>query len=452
MTKKISSRLKSSHFKYLAKQIIRGGLDAVNPRTLTLDQIKCKADILTVQGTAFDLTEYKNIHVIGAGKGAAAQYLGIKKILGERIHGGIIVLPEPHSLTDNRVRCITGNHPVPDLKSFRAGKTVIDYINDRVSPEDLVLVLISGGASSLLAYPRPEIEIKDKATLIRGLMNSSASIKEINCVRKHLSALKGGRLAELIFPAKIITLILSDIVCSPLEDIGSGPTIGDTTTFSQAYHIIHKYQLKKYLNARLKDYWSRGLANHIPETPSPGSKRLSQNHHFLIGDNLVFLLAAKNSAEKMGIRTRILTSGDRGEARAIAKMVAAILEEIIHFQRPFKSPVLLLAGGELTVSLKGKGKGGRNQEFVLQILSELRNIKKPFFVLSMGTDGIDGPTDAAGAWIDESTIRKVKKNQLDIETHLETNDSYSFFKRINQLLKTGPTGTNVMDFRMFYIP
>lgn len=452
MTKKRSSPQKSRIFKHIAREIIRDGLNAVDPRTLILDQINYRPHSLTIQGKIFNLSQYKNIHIIGAGKAAFGQYRGLKKVLGKQIHGGLLILPEICSQTDSRIRCMAANHPIPGRESFRAGKAVIDYIHNRVTPEDLVLTLISGGASSLLAYPGTGIEKNDKTTLIRALINSPASIREINCVRKHLSSLKGGRLAEMIYPAKVISLILSDIVNSPLEDIGSGPTIGDATTFSQACHIIQRHRLSQYVNPRLKSYLSRGMAGKIPETVSPGIKKFSQNHHFLTGDINTLLMAAKESAEKRGIKCHVLTSGDHGEAREIAKMISAIIKEIIRRQQPFNPPVLLLAGGELTVSLRGKGQGGRNQEFVLQMLNDMQKVTGPFFVLSMGTDGTDGPTDAAGAWIDHNTMKKVKKHQLDIESHLDSNDSYSFFKQINQLLITGPTGTNVMDFRMFYIP
>jgi glycerate 2-kinase len=451
MTKKRSSRQKSGKFNRIAREIIRDGLNAVDPIILIRDQIRYEPDTLTVKGTTFDLSVYRHIHLIGAGKASYNQYKGIKRLLGKRLFGGVIVSPDTCSPSGRRVRCMNGNHPVPGPDSYQAGKAVIDYINSRVSPEDLVLALISGGASSLLAYPGAEIKKNDKSKLIRALINSPANISEINCVRKHLSSLKGGRMAELIHPAKVISLILSDIIDSPLEDIGSGLTVGDTTTFSQALDIIRKYRLNNDLTPALNQYFIKGKAGHIPETPSPESKKLAGNHHVVMGDMGTFLMAARESAEKHGIETRVLTSGDQGEARETARKYASIMKEALALKHRVKPPVILLAGGELTVSLKGPGKGGRNQEFVLQMLHELRRFERPFFALSMGTDGIDGPTDAAGAWIDHNTMKKVRKHQLDIKTYLDNNDSYSFFKQINQLLITGPTGTNVMDFRMFYI-
>lgn len=452
MTRKRSSRPKFSDFTFLPGQVVRDALAAVNPRTLTRNQLSVRGDILTIQGTRFNLRHFRNLHVLGAGKAVEGQYQGVKETLGPRISGGILIVPEDSTLTDDRVTIMPGNHPVPLQKSLRAGKAVIDYIREKVAPDDLVITLISGGASSLMACPVPGIEMKDKRRLIQGLIKSAATIEEINCVRKHLSALKGGRLAELASPAKIITLVLSDIIRSPLQDIGSGPTVGDDTTFSQAWNIIHRHLPKKEINPAIKKYFFRGMDRRVPETPLPGSKKLSRNHHFLLGDNRNLLQAAQNTAEKLGIRTRILTASDRGEAREAAKIMASVMEEIMTHRRPLTPPVLLLCGGELTVSLKGRGKGGRNQEFMLQLLHELRHVEKPFFAQSIGTDGIDGPTDAAGAWIDHHTMKKVNKQGLDIQLYLEKNDSHSFFKKINQLVITGPTGTNVMDLRMFYIP
>ncbi len=441
-----------SDFKILGNHILKEGLGAVDPAKLIQEQIKFKNNRLIIQGKRFNLKEYEKIHIIGAGKGVSFLHKGLKKILNKNINGGIIISPEYQAFSDNKIKCYPGNHPIPDKQNFHAGQAVIRYVKNKVSENDLVFVLITGGASALLSYPRPEISFKGKIKLTQKLITSSANIREINCVRKHISAFKGGRLAELIFPAKIISLILSDIIDSPLEDIGSGPSIGDSTSFFDAYAILQKYNLINTLGPELKNYFLKGRKGRIKDTPLPELDKFKNNHHFLLGDNGVFLKAAKLSAEKRGIKTHILTSRDKGDATEIAKLYASIMMEIFKNGQPFKPPVLLISGGESTVTLRGKGKGGRNQEFVLQMLKELQHMEHPFYVLSMGTDGIDGPTDAAGAWITEKTIKKTKKQKLDIDMHLNNNNSYAFFKSLNQLLTTGPTRTNVMDFRMFYIP
>jgi glycerate 2-kinase len=452
MIKKTSPPPKSGNFITQANQIIRQTLKSVEPAHLVQTQIRIKSNQLIIKEKKFDLNRVDKIHVIGAGKAVSNLYLGIKKKFGPRIHGGIIISPNTGKVPDENVEFLAGNHPVPGKKSFNAGRRVVKYLSTRVGPDDLLLVLITGGASSMMCYPWPGLEPNDIIQLNKKLIASGASIREINCIRKHLSGLKGGRLAERVYPAHIITLILSDIIGSPLEDIGSGPSIGDSTTFDDAYAILEKYKLMRPLSPGLRDHFKKGRKNQIPETPSPGNSAFKNNLHFLLGDNSIFLRTARQYAESLGIKSIILTSRDRGEAREGARIFAAIMEEIVYQKQPFKPPVLILSGGELTVTLKGKGKGGRNQEFVLQMLKELKDIPNPFFVLSMGTDGIDGPTDAAGAWIDEKTMKNAKKYNLDINEYLKNNDSYAFFNRINRLVKTGPTNTNVMDFRMFYIP
>lgn len=452
MIKKILHHQKSSNFINQADRIIRKALKSVDPGQLALNQIEVREDCLFIAGQQFDLQACKKIHVIGAGKGVKNLYLGIKKKLGRRISGGIIISPETDLISREKVHFYTGNHPIPGKKSFQAGNRVIKYLSASVGSKDLVLVLITGGASSMMCHPWTGLDPNDIIDINKKLVASPATIQEINCIRKHLSGLKGGRLAERVYPARVITFILSDIIDSPLEDIGSGPSVGDSTTFDDARKILEKYRLIDSLSPGLLNHFKRGWANQIPETPFPQNAAFKNNRHFLLGDNSILLETARQTAEHLGIKTIILTSRDRGEASEAAKFYGSILKEIIKRQRPFRSPVLLLSGGELTVALKGKGKGGRNQEFVLQMLEELKNIQDSYFVLSMGTDGIDGPTDAAGAWIDQDTMKKVKKQRLDIETFLENNDSYSFFKQINQMVKTGSTGTNVMDFRMFHIP
>lgn len=431
-------------------EIIRHSLNSVDPYNLVVNNIMLKKNLLYIMGKRFDLNKFNKIHVLGAGKGATYLFKGLRTILGERICGGVIISLKEHSFSDNKVTFCVGSHPIADKKSLNAGKALIEYIK-KIDKDDLVFFLITGGASAMLAHPISGIKFEDKVKINKLLFYSGADINEINCLRKHLSSLKGGRLAELIYPTKIISIIISDIVDSPLENIGSGPSIGDSTTFLSAINILHKYKIFSKLEPRVKKFFIDGEENKIPDTPSPDLKKFSKNNHFILGDNLLLLKSVKEYAKKKGIKTEILTSRDKGEASIASRFYASIIKEIIYSKNPFTLPVLLLSGGELTVTLKGKGKGGRNQEFVLSLLDELKNINHPFFILSMGTDGIDGPTDAAGAWIDEKTIKKVKILNLNIGQYLQNNDSYHFFEKIAQLIKIGATGTNVMDLRMFYL-
>ncbi|NIM13909.1 MAG: DUF4147 domain-containing protein, partial [Candidatus Aminicenantes bacterium] len=396
----------------------------------------------------FDLDRFDKVHVVGVGKGTPFLFEGLDNVLGSRIDGGVIVSLEDHAFSHDRVKFYAGSHPLPDQRSLDAGKAVTRYIENNVRNRDLVFFLITGGASALMVQPAPGIELEDKIEINKLLLACGAEINEINCVRKHMSALKGGKLARLVYPARLVSLILSDIVGSPLGAIGSGPSIYDSTPVSQAFAVLQKYKLIEKLPPAVRDFFQRAS--------SPVDIDLSKNVHFLLGDNRVALEAARSCAQGMGIHAHIITSRDKGEASEAAKIYAAIVKEIIYTKTPFKPPVLLLSGGELTVTLavppgKKTGKGGRNQAFVLHMLKELKEITHPFCLASLGTDGLDGPTDAAGAWIDRETKSKVRQLGLDMDDYLECHDSYHFFQKIDQHIKTGPTRTNVMDLRMFYI-
>lgn len=451
MGKMISPSPGSVDILTVAPRIIHHALAAVAPDSLIGDQLCLKGDTLIIKEQAFDLERGENIHAIGAGKGAAGLYKSLDKLLGRRISGGVIVSSSAQAFFDARVRFMPAAHPLPDETSLEAGLSVKDYVNRNVKPGDLVFVLITGGASAQLVLPAGGITLEDKIAVNRELLRCGADINEINCVRKHLSALKGGRLAELIGPAVVITLIISDIIGSPLENIGSGPSVGDSTTFVDARRILHKYGLILRLPPTVKTHIERGIKGEIPETPSPDSLMFSRNHHFVLGDNQRLLASAADEAEKFGIIPHILTGSDSGEASAYAEKIAVLVKECASAGKPCRAPVLLLSGGELTVTVKGRGRGGRNQEFVLHMLRELRDFPHPYYIASVGTDGIDGSSDAAGAWIDHHTLPKAAKQHLDIDAYLENNDSHHFFQKLDQLIKTGPTGTNVMDLRLVYI-
>lgn len=443
---------KSVDFKAAVSRLLKDALNSVDPDNLVLNCISLRGNILTIKNTNYELSGFNKIHVLGVGKGATYLYFGLKKILHERIWGGMIISIEENGFSDKRVKFYPGSHPLPDGKSLSAGRQIAEYAETQIGSDDLVFFLITGGASALMVLPHPELRFADNTEINKLLLSSGAQITDINCVRKHISAIKGGRLAELIYPAKIISLILSDVIDSPLEDIGSGPSIGDSTSYLSAKNILHKFKIWEKCSPQIQDFFARGTAGKIPDTPSPASEKLKKNDHFIIGDNFIALNAAKISAEKMGIPVVILTSSDCGEAGEAAKIYSAIIKEIIASGNPFTKPILLLSGGELTVTIRNSaGKGGRNQEFILHMLKELQDFKHPFYAISIGTDGIDGPTDAAGAWIDEKTGSKVQKAGIEINNYLSNNDSYNFFKKIGQLVITGPTHTNVMDLRMFFI-
>lgn len=451
MTSGKSPFRKSDNLRIIAERIVAETLRAADPGRLIRDQVALAGNRVSVQGRAFPLRPVRRIHVLGAGKAAPFLYGGLREVLDDRIFGGVIASIPQHGFTEKRVSFAAGTHPIPDRKSVSAARRIIAYIAREVREPDLVFFLLGGGASALIALPLAPATLADKISLTQNLMMAGATIGEINCVRKHLSAVKGGRLAALIRPAKTVSLILSDIVGSPLDQIGSGPTVADPSTFAQAHAVLEKYRLLGRLRPRLREFLEPGPSTMRFETPKPGSPELSRSYPFLVGDNRLVLQKATELARLQGLRPRILNTGDEGEASTAARIYAGIIKKEILCRSAGTASPLLLSGGEFTVTVRGKGKGGRNQEFILALLGELREIRHPFHVLSVGTDGIDGPTDAAGAWIDEQSASRAQRLGLDIDDHLARNDSYHFFRKMNQLIVTGPTRTNVMDLRMFFI-
>jgi len=446
MSKKRLQSRKSLNFFINA---IKKGINNVKPYNLILNNLKIDKNLLYIKNKVYDLKDYEKIHLISVGKGAVSFYKGLKKIFKDKNYYALIVSYESEYFEDKNMQFLPASHPIPDKNSLKAGLRVIEYAKNNINKNDLVIFAISGGASSMLVAPQKGLLLEDKIIVNRLLLSSGADINEINSIRKHLSAIKGGRFAELVYPAKLISLILSDIIESPLENIGSGPSIGDSSTFKDVKRIINKYNLFQKLPENVKLF----INNSSRETLPPNSKKFKKNEHFLLGDNFILLDYLKNYFKSKGLKSYILTSRDMGEAKEVAKLYSGIIKEIISTNNPFKRPVVLLTGGEITVTLKNKsGKGGRNQEIVMRILEEMKAIKDKYLVLSIGTDGLDGPTDAAGAYIDEKTINKIKRLDLKISKYSKTNNSYLFFEKINQLIKLGPTGTNVMDIRLFYLP
>ena len=315
---------------------------------------------------------------------------------------------------------------------------------------DLVICLISGGGSALLAAPADGITLEDKQEVTRLLLACGATIHEINAVRKHLSLVKGGGLARLAQPATVVSLILSDVVGDNLDVIASGPTVPDSSTFHQAAEVLYRYEIWHQIPPRVRERVQKGMAGEVEETPKPQEPFFERCHWELMGSNLQALLAARQEAERQGYSSLILSAGVEGETREVAKVHAAMAREALRSDNPLAPPACLLSGGETTVTLRGKGRGGRNQEFVLASAIALEGVEG-VVVLSGGTDGTDGPTDAAGAIADGQTIARARTVGLDPEDHLHRNDSYPFFEALGDLLITGPTRTNVMDVRIVLV-
>lgn len=380
---------------------------------------------------------YDRVQVVGAGKASRGMAQALARLLGRRLSGGHVNVPDGNDAPVRHVTLQASSHPVPDARGEEGARRILE-IAQSAGPSDLLLCVISGGASALLPSPSPPLTLEQKQEITRKLLASGATIHELNTVRKHLSGMKGGQLAAAAAPATLVTLILSDVTGDDLATIGSGPTVPDPSTVEDARRILDRYGIPEPPGA-------------LHETPKPGDPVFSRVQNLVIGSNRLALDAAARRAKELGYRTLLLSSFIEGETREVAKVHAAIAKEILANGRPLHRPACILSGGETTVTIRGSGKGGRNQEFVLAAALALEGFT-PAVIFSGGTDGIDGPTDAAGAYVDSSTLTRARGLHLDPQKYLDDNDSYHFFEPLGALIKTGPTGTNVMDVRILLLP
>ena len=418
-----------------ALAIFRSALDAADPARAVRHHVCLDKNTLVVGASSparYDIANFERIWIAGAGKASLAMAAALEHLLGDRIAGGCISVPDGGASrlkrieVSKRIQVMTGAHPFPDGRSVAAGREVA-RIASACGRRDLFLCVISGGASALLALPAPRVTLATKKRVTRLLQARGATIHELNAVRKHLSAIKGGHLARLAYPATTIALILSDVIGDNLDAIGSGPTVPDPTTCADAENVRERYGLP---------------ALPFTETPKPGDAVFRRVRNLIVGSNRQSIEAARTKAVELGYRTIVLSTTIDGETRDIARMHAAIAREMVSAGG---RGVCFLSGGETTVTLRGKGLGGRNQEFVLAALQALEGARG-VTIFSAGTDGRDGPTDAAGAVAESSP-----KLPADTRQFLDENNSYRFFEREGGLIKTGPTGTNVMDVRILLI-
>jgi hydroxypyruvate reductase len=433
-----------------AKAIFRAALEASSAGNAVERHVRLsgRGRILRIGSLSLKLNEFDRIFVVGAGKAGASMAAALERILGpENISGGLINVKHGHTRpAPKAVRLHECGHPLPDQPGLDGAHRIEDLLRE-LNARDLLFVLISGGASALLPAPASPLTLADKQQTTDLLLRAGADIFELNAVRKHLSALKGGQLAALAYPATVVSLLLSDVIGDPLDVIGSGPTAPDSSTFEEALRVLAKYGLSKRVPAAVFARLEQGADGRLPETPKPGDAIFSNVTNFVIGSNRLALDAAAQAARSLGYRTLILSSTMQGETREVARVYAEILREIVSSGHPLKRPACLLSGGETTVTVRGKGKGGRNQEFALAAALSLSGIPD-IAVLSAGTDGTDGPTDAAGALADGETVSRAVKLGLLPADHLMNNDAYPFFEALGDLVKTGSTGTNVMDLHI----
>ncbi len=432
-----------------AISIFQAGLAAVEPGAAISRFCRLDGDVLFVDGVAYDLRQYKNIVVLGAGKAGAAMAKPLESMLEDYPVEGVITVKDGHLEELERIRIQEASHPVPDSRGL-AGARDIYRLAMRAGRETLVICLLSGGGSALMPLPVNGVSLEDKQQTTRVLLSCGATIHEINSVRKHLSVIKGGGLARAVYPATLITLILSDVVGDDLDAIASGPCVPDSTTFADCMAIFTRYAIEKKIPVSVYDHIRAGMVGKVSETPKAEQEFFAENRNIIIGRNFDALTRAKEKAEELGYETLLLSSVMEGETREVAACHMAVAREIGLSGNPVRKPACLLSGGETTVTIRGSGKGGRNQEFVLAAALHMEGLEK-IVVLSGGTDGTDGPTDAAGAVADETTIARAGSLGMDPRKFLENNDSYHFFDNLENLFKTGPTNTNVMDLRIILL-
>ena len=410
-----------------ASTIFRAAVRAADPRQAVLAHVKIDGPALLVGNRRYRLADFDRIRVIGAGKASGRMAQALERLLEKRITGGWINVPAGSALHLRRIVLHEAGHPIPDQRGVEGARRIAEIASDS-SRRDLLICVISGGASALMPLPAPGVTLARKKEITRRLLASGANIHEINTVRKHMSAIKGGHLTALAHPATVIALILSDVIGDDLSAIGSGPTAPDSTTCADATRVLTRYGIP---------------LPPLTETP----KGPSRAHNLIVGSNRQSIDAAARKARELGYRPVILSTTIDGETRDIARMHAALVREAM--ARGHRR-VCFLSGGETTVTIRGKGLGGRNQEFVLAASIALERTSGAT-IFSAGTDGIDGPTDAAGAVADSSTLLRACARKLDPQSFLDNNDSYRFFERAGGLVKTGPTGTNVMDVRILLL-
>jgi glycerate-2-kinase len=441
-------QIPSTPIRPLLRKLLVRGLAAVDGRTAVGRAISRNGEELVIGRRRYDLRRYERVVVVGAGKATASMARAVEQRLGPRLQGGFVVVKYGHGLPTKRIVVAEAGHPVPDRSGRRAAARLCAMAAE-LGRRDLLIVLLSGGASSLLPAPVAGVTLADKQRTTQQLLRCGASIPEINTVRKHLSQIKGGHLAELT-EATVVTLILSDVLGDDLSAIASGPTAPDPTTYQDAVTILKRDRIWRALPQRVRQHLDRGCQGFTSETPKPGSSLFRRVHHHIVGNNAMAVMAVTCAAREAGLRTLVHTPAITGEAREAGRRFGALARDIVHEGKPLQRPCCVVAGGETTVTVTGKGTGGRAQEFATAAALEIAGLAK-VWVVAIGTDGTDGPTDAAGAVIDGNTVARAQRLSVDLKGALKRHNTYPALKRLHQLIITGPTGTNVNDLYLLLV-
>ena len=432
------------------RSVLQAALNAVDPATAVATHLRREGDLLLAGGRRYALGDYDRVFVVGAGKAGAPMAQAVEALLGDRITAGCVVVKYGHQAPTRTVRIMQAGHPVPDQAGLAAGREVL-ALAAAAGPRDLVLCLLSGGGSALLEALPSGITLVDLRATTDLLLSCGATINEINCLRKHLSLVKGGQLARVVAPATLVTLVLSDVVGSPLDVIASGPTVPDPTTWADALAVVERYHLAGRLPASVAQRLATGEMGALPDTPKAANPLFNQAQTLIVADNAIAADAAGVEAERQGYYALVLSTFIEGEAREVAKVAVALGREVQAHRRPVSPPACLVLGGETTVTLGSQpGQGGRNQELALAAAVALAG-HPGITLVALATDGSDGPTDAAGGIVDGETVSRGLALGLDARGHLDTHDAYAYLDAAGALLRTGPTRTNVNDLILVFI-
>ncbi len=453
-----TSLRKSPHGDKIAR-ILAASISAVDPANAVINYLKRDQNQLYVGAHSYDLESISRVFLIGFGKASLPMGQAASKIIGNDLTHAVLITKAHSSQStidhsslrraqDKQFIIFEASHPVPDERGVEGAQHIIDHLQT-TTPDDLVIFLISGGGSALLTAPVPEVTLSDLQDLNKLLLACGADINEINTLRKHLSQVKGGNLARIAYPAQVISLILSDVISDPLDVIASGPTVPDTSTYSSAMDVLNKYDIVNEIHPSIHDHLQRGTSGEISETPKENDPVFERSQNIIVGNNLKAAQAGVEHATLEGFHTLLLTTRLKGEASQIGPTLAAIAQQIDATSDPFPRPACIIAGGESTVTLQGDGLGGRNQELALSAVTDLSGLRDTFLI-SLATDGDDGPTDAAGAVVSGDTLGIANDRDLDPAKFQSNNNSYHFFDQLGDLLKPGPTLTNVNDLAFIF--
>ncbi len=433
----------------IAWQIMQAALKSVDPAEAVRRTVRRDGHSLFVAGQVYDVRRYQRIIVVGAGKASAPMARALEEILGDLISAGHVNVKYGYTDETRIIHLHEASHPVPDQAGLDGTAKIVELLLD-ASADDLVICLISGGGSALMLLPEDGISLSDYRDLTNLLLRSGADITRINTIRKHIERVKGGRLAELAAPATVLTLVLSDVVGNPLEFIASGPTVPDPTTFADALGVLKEFDLIGRVPSSIEALLRRGEQGEVPETPKPGNPLFTHARTVVIGSNDIAADAAIAYANDLGLNTLMLTSFLEGEAREAARFSVALARELVNRHKPLALPAMVVLGGETTVTVRGNGKGGRNQEIALAAALSLVDVPNTLIV-ALATDGSDGPTNAAGGFADSGSVGRMRDAGVDPREALNANDSNEALARAGDLIITGPTNTNVNDLTFVFV-